>query len=194
MRHLMAAVVTVAFTATSLAPVAVAATQPKDDKALLLKKKKTADAAKKKKLLDAEKRADALKKIKGQKASLQKKERDKRLVARKDCKGFMQCLFGSRKVRVTTNGRPVQYASLASAGLSGRKSRQTVDWNESQVSRWLTCRENARTGALSHHRQWRSHSLFRRRRQGRLPVERYLHDWPQGRMAIMDATTAHDRT
>jgi lipoprotein-anchoring transpeptidase ErfK/SrfK len=44
----------------------------------------------------------------------------------------MQCLFGSRKARVTTNGRPVQYASLGGAGLSGRKSRQTVDWNETK--------------------------------------------------------------
>jgi lipoprotein-anchoring transpeptidase ErfK/SrfK len=132
MRHLMAAAVAVSFCVTSLAPMASAATQPKDEKALLLKKKKATVAAQKKKLLQAEKRGDALKKIKAQKLALQNAEKKKRLVARKDCKGFMQCLFGTKKVRVTTSGRPVQYASLASAGLSGRKSRTSVDWNESR--------------------------------------------------------------
>jgi lipoprotein-anchoring transpeptidase ErfK/SrfK len=130
MRHLMAAVVIVAFAATSLAPVSVAATQPKDEKAELLKKKKATEAARKKKLLEAEKRANSLKNIKAQKLSLQKKDQDRRNAARGDCRGFFECVFGARKVRVTSNGRPVQYASLASAGLSGRKSRQTVDWNE----------------------------------------------------------------
>jgi lipoprotein-anchoring transpeptidase ErfK/SrfK len=124
MRHLMAATVAVAFAVTSLAPMASAATQPKDEKALVLKKKKAAAVA--------SKRDEALKKIKAQKAALQKAEKQKRLVARKDCKGFMQCLFGTKKVRVTTTGRPVQYASLGAAGLSGRKSRQTVDWNETK--------------------------------------------------------------
>jgi lipoprotein-anchoring transpeptidase ErfK/SrfK len=132
MRHLMAATVAVAFAATSLAPAGFAAPQPEKEKALALKKKKLATASQKKKLLDAEKRADALKKLKDQKQALQNAEKQKRLVARKDCKGFMQCLFGTRKVRVITNGRPVQYASLSAAGLSGRKSRQTVDWNETK--------------------------------------------------------------
>ncbi len=132
MRHMMAATVAVTFAVTSLAPMASAATQPKDEKALVLKKKKAAVAAQKKKLLTAEKRADALKKLKDQKASLQKAEKQKRLVAKKDCKGFMQCLFGTKKVRVTTNGRPVQYASLGSAGLSGAKSRKNVDWNDTK--------------------------------------------------------------
>ncbi len=130
MRHLMAATVAVAFAITSLAPAGFAAPQPEKEKALVVKKKKLAVASQKKKLLQAEKRADALKKLKDQKQALQNAEKQKRLVARKDCKGFMQCLFGTRKVRVTTNGRPVQYASLGAAGLSGRKSRQTVDWNE----------------------------------------------------------------
>ena len=132
MRHLMAAVVTVAFATTSLAPIAAAATQPKDEKAELLKKKQAIAAAKKKKLLETEKREKALVKIKAQKAALQKKEKDKRLAARKDCKGFLECMFGARKVRVTTNGRPVQVASLAGAGLSGKKSRTTIDWNETK--------------------------------------------------------------
>jgi lipoprotein-anchoring transpeptidase ErfK/SrfK len=132
MRHLMAATVAVAFAVTSLAPLAVAAPQPEKEKALVLKKKKLAATAQKKKLLQAEKRSDALKKIQSQKLALQKLEKQKRVVARKDCRGFMQCLFGSRKVRVTTNSRPVQYASLSAAGLSGRKSRQSVDWNETK--------------------------------------------------------------
>jgi lipoprotein-anchoring transpeptidase ErfK/SrfK len=127
MRHLMAAAIAVAFSATSFSPVAYSATQPKDDKTLQLKKRKKAQADAKKKLIEASKRADALKKLKAEKAS-----KEKKLVARKDCKGFLQCLFGTKRVRVTTNGRPQQYASLSAAGLSGRKSRQTVDWNESQ--------------------------------------------------------------
>jgi lipoprotein-anchoring transpeptidase ErfK/SrfK len=130
MRHMMAAALSVALVAPGLAPQALAATQPKGEKAELLKKK--ADVAKKKKLLDAEKRKDTLKKIKAQKAALEKKDNDKKLVPKRDCKGIMQCLFGTRKVRIVSNGRPVQYASLASAGLSGRKSRQTVDWNDTK--------------------------------------------------------------
>jgi lipoprotein-anchoring transpeptidase ErfK/SrfK len=126
-RHVVAAAIAVAFSATSLSPMAYSATQPKDDKALQVKKRKKAQADAKKKLIEASKRADALKKLKAEKAA-----KEKKLVARKDCKGFLQCLFGTKRVRVTTNGRPQQYASLSSAGLSGRKTRQTVDWNEGQ--------------------------------------------------------------
>jgi lipoprotein-anchoring transpeptidase ErfK/SrfK len=125
-RMILAAAVAVAFSITGLAPVATAATQPKDDKVLLLKKKKKAEADAKKKIQDAEKRANALKKLKAEKA-----KKEKQVVARRDCKGFLQCLFGSRKVRVV-NGRPQQYASLGAAGLSGRKSRKTVDWDEAK--------------------------------------------------------------
>jgi lipoprotein-anchoring transpeptidase ErfK/SrfK len=129
MRHLMAAAIAVAFAATSLTPVATAATQLKDDKALVLKKKKVADvkkpeadkAAAKKKLTAVQKRPVAV-----------QKQRDPQLTARRDCKGFMQCLFGSRKARVTTNGANVQYASLSGAGLSGKMSRKNVDWNETK--------------------------------------------------------------
>jgi lipoprotein-anchoring transpeptidase ErfK/SrfK len=124
-RHLLAVVLTTAIAATGAAPVAVAATQAKDEKAQQLKNKQA--TAKKAKLLEAEKRRDALAKLKAQKASLQKKEKDKRLVVKRDCKGFMQCLFGTRKVRVTT-GDPTQYASLAAIGLSSRKSRREVSW------------------------------------------------------------------
>ncbi len=132
MRHLMATAVAVSFALSSLAPMAAAATQPKDEKALLLKTKKPGTAAQKVKLPEANKRDVASKKLKVQKPAPKITEAPKPVVARRDCKGFMQCLFGSRKVRVTTNAGPVQYASLASAGVSGRKSRQTVDWNESK--------------------------------------------------------------
>jgi lipoprotein-anchoring transpeptidase ErfK/SrfK len=129
MRHLMAAALSVAFAATSLAPTAFAATQPKDDKVLLLKKKKVAEvkklqsdkAAAKAKLLAAQKRVVAV-----------KQQRDGRLVTRRDCKGFMQCLFGSRRARVTTNAAPVQYASLAGTGLSGKTSRREVEWTDTK--------------------------------------------------------------
>ena len=122
MRHLMAAAIAAAFAATSLAPMASAATQTKDEKALLLKKKKVADV----------KKLPVRKAVAKQKPFAVQNRPDTQLVVRRDCKGFMQCLFGSRKVRVTSNDRPVQYASLASAGLSGRKSRQNVDWSESR--------------------------------------------------------------
>ncbi len=46
MRHVLATALSVALTATSLAPTAVAATQPKDEKAQLLKKKKAAEVKK----------------------------------------------------------------------------------------------------------------------------------------------------
>jgi lipoprotein-anchoring transpeptidase ErfK/SrfK len=132
-RHMMAAVLSVALVAPGLAPQAFAATQPKDPKVeLVLKKKKAAEVAKKKKLMDAQKRDVTLKKIKAQKAVLERKEKDKRLVSKRDCTGIMQCLFGVKRVRVVNTARPVQYASLASAGLSGRKSRKSVDWNESR--------------------------------------------------------------
>jgi lipoprotein-anchoring transpeptidase ErfK/SrfK len=122
MRHLMAAAVAVAFAATTFAPAGFAAPQPEKDKVLVLKKKKP---------VKVDKPDVALKKLQAPKAK-QGAQKPQQLVARRDCKGFMQCLFGSRKVRVTTNAQPVQYASLAGAGLSGRKSRQTVDWSETK--------------------------------------------------------------
>jgi L,D-transpeptidase catalytic domain len=108
MKNFMAAALAVVFAVTSLAPTAFAATKGKDEKVLLLKKKKPVQAVQK---LPA--------------------TPEKKLVNRRDCKGFMQCLFGTRKVRVVTaGGGNQQYASLAAVGLSGRKSRKVVDWNE----------------------------------------------------------------
>jgi lipoprotein-anchoring transpeptidase ErfK/SrfK len=122
MRHLMAAALSVAFATVSLAPMASAATQTKDEKTLLLKKKKVADVKK-----------PSIRKVAAkQKPFAVQKRPDSQLVARRDCKGFMQCLFGSRRVRVTTNAAPVQYASLAGTGLSGKTSRREVAWTETK--------------------------------------------------------------
>jgi lipoprotein-anchoring transpeptidase ErfK/SrfK len=52
--------------------------------------------------------------------------------SKRNCKGFMQCLFGIKKVRVERAGRPTQVASLGNLGLSGRKSRRVVDWTGSK--------------------------------------------------------------
>lgn len=141
MRHLMAFGLTVVLAATTLAPVGFAATAPAPavEKPLLLKKKKpvapvkqasAASTAKTKKVLATQKQSEALKTIKAQKAVLQTRER--RLVDRRDCKGFLQCMFGSRRVRVTQGAAPVQYASLGAAGLSGKTSRETIEWNETK--------------------------------------------------------------
>jgi lipoprotein-anchoring transpeptidase ErfK/SrfK len=128
-RHLMAAAMALAFVSTTLSAEVLAATPPQGDKMLSANKKKLADVKKlqadkalaKKKLVSLQQRTDAV-------AS----KPDKPLVTRRECKGFMQCLFGSRRVRVTTNAVPVQYASLSRAGLSGKTSHQVVDWNETK--------------------------------------------------------------
>jgi lipoprotein-anchoring transpeptidase ErfK/SrfK len=122
MRHLMAAALSVAFAATSLAPLATAATPPQKDKVLLLGKKKAADV----------KKLQAGKTVAKRKPFAVQKRPDTQLVVRRDCKGFIQCLFGSRRVRVTTNAAPVQYASLAGNGLSGKTSRREVAWTETK--------------------------------------------------------------
>ena len=122
MRHLMAAALSVAFATISLAPMASAAIQTKDGKALLLKKQKVAEV----------KKLKTSKALAKQKPFAVQKRSDTQLVARRECKGFMQCLFGSRRVRVTTNATPVQYASLAGTGLSGKTSRREVSWTETR--------------------------------------------------------------
>jgi lipoprotein-anchoring transpeptidase ErfK/SrfK len=131
MRPIMALALGLAFAATSLAPSSFAATKPTDvprtvvnaktKKIVEVKKLKADKAALKGKLVAVQKRAYAVQKL-----------RDDRLVTRRDCKGFLQCLFGSRRVRVTTNATPVQYASLGRAGLSGKTSRREVDWTETK--------------------------------------------------------------
>ena len=118
----MAAALSVAFATVSLAPMASAATQTKDEKAVLLNKKKVADV----------KKPPVRKVVAKPKPFAVQKRGDRQLVARSACKGFMQCLFGSRRARVITNGAPVQYASLGGAGLSGKTSRREVAWTETK--------------------------------------------------------------
>ena len=135
-RKLIAAVLFAAFaTVVSLSPVQ-GATTAEQEKILVLKKKKllaaknaaTAKKAAEKRLLAARKKIDDLQKLKRKKVVVAKVDDRKRLVSGRVCKGFMQCLFGTRRgVRVTQSG--VQTASLAGAGLSGRTTRSTVDWD-----------------------------------------------------------------
>ncbi len=137
---------------TAVTPVIAATTTAED--AILLKKKKAlaAKRAAEKALKEAE--ADAAK-LKKQKAAKQasanakpnsifakRKVRtlrvepvaDRRIVRKKDCGGFMDCLFGKRNVRVTRNSG-FQTASFSSgAGLSVKKTRKTVDWSESKYA------------------------------------------------------------
>jgi lipoprotein-anchoring transpeptidase ErfK/SrfK len=140
-RHVMAVALGLAFATTSLAPMASAATKPADVPGLV--KPKTPVAVKKptaaKKPVAVKKLQTAKKTIAKNKpvavqvgADAPKKLNDGRLVARRDCKGFLQCLFGSRKVRVVSQGQPVQYASLAGAGLSGKQTRREVEWSETK--------------------------------------------------------------
>lgn len=135
---------------TAVTPV-LAATTPAEE-AILLKKKKAlaAKRAAEKALKEAE--ADAAK-LKKQKAAKQasastpsnsifakRKPRtlrvepvaDRRIVRKKDCGGFMDCMFGKRNVRVTRNAG-FQTASFSTgAGLSAKKTRKTIDWTETK--------------------------------------------------------------
>ncbi len=135
MRHVMAMALGLAFVTTSLASTAFAATKAADAPTSLVKPKKLLAAKKPvavKKLQASKKTIDKKKPVAVQtRADSPRKLSDGRLVARRDCKGFLQCLFGSRKVRVVS-GQPVQYASLSKAGLSGKQSRQEVEWTETQ--------------------------------------------------------------
>jgi lipoprotein-anchoring transpeptidase ErfK/SrfK len=126
----MAAALTLAFATTSLAPTSFAAAKPTDVQL-------TTVAPKKKKIVQVKKIKDEKAQVKAKLVAVQAKanavqtQRDGRLVTRRDCKGFLQCLFGSRKARVV-QGQPVQYASLSGAGLSGKQTRREVDWNEAK--------------------------------------------------------------
>jgi lipoprotein-anchoring transpeptidase ErfK/SrfK len=129
MRHVMAVALGLAFATTSLAPSSLAATKPADVTAATVKSKK--------KIVQVKKTKDDKAAVKGKLVAVQKRldatqqQRDGRLVTRRDCKGFLQCLFGSRKARVIS-GQPVQYASLSKAGLSGKQSRTEVEWTETK--------------------------------------------------------------
>lgn len=136
---------------TAVTPVLAATTQ---EEAILLKKKKAlaAKRAAEKALKEAEADAAKLKKQKAAKQASAKKDdtsifakrktrtlrvepvADRRIARNKDCKGFMDCMFGKRNVRVTRNSG-FQTASFSSgAGLSAKKTRKTVDWTETKYA------------------------------------------------------------
>jgi len=137
-RILVAAVLGVSVVCTAITPVQ-AATNTQEE--LILLKKKKALAAKRaaeKALKEAEAEARALKKAKSKKLAAKsplsriEPVSTRRAAHAKDCKGFMDCLFGKRNVRITRSSG-FQTASFSSgAGLSMKKTRKTIDWNETK--------------------------------------------------------------
>jgi lipoprotein-anchoring transpeptidase ErfK/SrfK len=131
---LVVAVLFALLSVSLVAPAAAAVTNPSAEELLLIKKKKQlaaqqasidkqkaelalADA----KLKTAKLKAAKLKAAKAKPVTLAAKPR-----ARRECGGFMQCLFGKpRRVGIAT-------ASLSSSGLRGRSMRRTVDWAETK--------------------------------------------------------------
>jgi lipoprotein-anchoring transpeptidase ErfK/SrfK len=136
MRQLIAAVFLACFAFVAL-PQAHAAVQPpsRDEIQLqiLLKKKKLTDAEKvkiatlKKKVADARKKAALKLKRAEAKSAAPLKKKQVAIGRKRDCVGFMQCLFGKPR-----NGS-VRTASLGgAAGMSNRSMRKTVKWTESK--------------------------------------------------------------
>jgi lipoprotein-anchoring transpeptidase ErfK/SrfK len=126
-RHVMALAVSLACATTSLAPSAFAAAKPGD-------MQPTTEIVKKKKIVQIKKTGEKAA-VKAKVVAVQKKSdaaQKARLVSRRDCKGFLQCLFGSRRARVVTTGQPVQYASLGNTKLSAKSLREEVRWTETK--------------------------------------------------------------
>lgn len=126
MRKLLTAMFFVLLT-VSIAPVqAYAAVNTAQDEALLIQKKKKLAAlkaaAEKKKAV----RAAEVAKFKAarQKAAMLRAERQKasRTAARRDCGGFMQCLFGKPR------------RSSSAGGMTNRSMRKQVAWNETKYA------------------------------------------------------------
>ena len=159
-RILMAAALGLAVSMTAAAPVLSATTS--QEEAILLKKKKAlaAKLAAEKALKEADAEAARLKKAKAAKAAAKQANKasksaeakagskrrssvvriepvvDRRIATRRDCTGFLGCLFGKRSPRVTRNGS-FQTASFSATGgnalkLSNKQTRETVDWNETR--------------------------------------------------------------
>jgi lipoprotein-anchoring transpeptidase ErfK/SrfK len=138
MRILTAVAICAAVIFGSVAPSQAATNQQEE---LILLKKKKALAAKRaaeKALREAEAEADALKKKRIKKLASSAKPRriepasTRRVARTRDCKGFMDCLFGKRNVRVTRNAGFQTAAFSSGAGLSAKRTRKTVDWTESK--------------------------------------------------------------
>ncbi len=136
MNKLVAAMLFALLSLAVVSPAAIAATNPSAEELLLVKKKKQlaaqqasidkqkaelalADA----KLKAAKIKAAKLKAAKAKPVTLAAKPR-----ARRECGGFLQCLFGKNRRAGTAT------ASLSSSGLSGKSLRRTVDWNETKYA------------------------------------------------------------
>lgn len=146
-RILMAAALGLAVSMTATSPVQAASTS--QEEAILLKKKKAlaAKIAAEKALAEAEAEAAKLKRKRSAAAAKPAAQRkgaivkiepvvDRRVTTRRDCNGFLKCLFGKRSARVTRNGG-YQTASFSGAGgnkvkLSRKTTSETVAWTESK--------------------------------------------------------------
>ena len=126
MRKLLTAILFVVLM-FSIVPVQAyaAVAKAQDEELLIKKKKKLAD------LKAAEQKRKAsevarLKAAKREEARLRMEQRrTARLAARRDCGGFMQCLFGKSR----------RSASMSSSGgISGRTMRKQVAWNETKYA------------------------------------------------------------
>ena len=134
MRNFTAALLFAAFSTVLIAP-QFSQAAPTQDKQILLKKKKKAQLEAKRKA-EAAKKADEARKLKAKKLALAQKARKKepvQLASGQKCKGFMQCLFGTKRgVRVTRDSR-IQTASFAgTTSVFAKKSRRTVSWTETK--------------------------------------------------------------
>lgn len=151
-RILMAAALGLAVSMTAAAPVLSATTS--QEEAILLKKKKAlaAKLAAEKALREAEAEAAQLKKKKARAADAKASTKpaakrkpttvriepvvDRRVVTRRECTGFLNCLFSKRSPRVVRNGSYQNASFVAGSGtsakLSNKQTRTTVDWSETK--------------------------------------------------------------
>jgi lipoprotein-anchoring transpeptidase ErfK/SrfK len=124
MRKFTAALLVAAFTTVIVAPPAVQAATPQEEELLLKKKKKLA--------LEKKKKAEEARKL-----ALAKKQKDKVFAASstRKCKGFMQCVFRTKRgVRLERN-RNYQNASFSgTTSVFAKKSRRTVAWAETKYA------------------------------------------------------------
>ena len=157
-RILFAAALSLAVSLPVAAP-ALSAPATSQEQAILLKKKKAlaAKLAAEKALKEADAEAAQLKKAKAKQPSIFARRKpvvaekqadlkskakrktlriepamDRRVTGKRDCTGFMDCLFGKRNVRVTRNPRLQTASFAANAGLSNKTTHETVNWTESK--------------------------------------------------------------
>jgi lipoprotein-anchoring transpeptidase ErfK/SrfK len=137
-RILFAAAMGVAVAFTAVAP-AAAATTAEQEILLLKKKKKKLEAELKAKEAKLEAAKAKKKQVRVIRVTTAKKKpvEPKKLARKRDCEGFVECVFGKRDrdrngVRVKRNGGFQNASFSAGGGMSARKTRKTVDWNETK--------------------------------------------------------------